>query len=537
MTQNETWDQFTQKEKVKLIQTRLPRGSQQKKVIVVGAGMAGLVASCELQKAGHKVIMLEAQHRVGGRVWTLREPFTHGLYAEAGAMRIPESHKLTLEYIDRANLASKKDEFIMSSSEGIYYFNGEYASASEYERDPWRLKFNMRPRRKEGARLLCDDSGTGSERTAMELWEDVIEGIKANPRFYKNESDKPDWDNLSKAFDRFSTLDFLEQGGRSNDGAEELFEPWTYNEIYMFGQIEGWHARLNNSVVALLHEHFSLLSKKQKYYYLEGGMDQLPLWFFQELGKQQVDIRFGAKVEEIDQEADGRVIVRYHTAAQGGHLEEKCDHLVVAIPFPTLRHMRGIEWFTPEKRRAIYALNYSAAGKILLQCRERFWEKKQIYGGRSQTDLALRSVWYPQHGKETGRGVLLASYTWGRDAERWGHLQEHDRIRRAIKRLNELHPDAGIIERGIVEVGVSIMWQNQEFAGAGFALFNPHQESFHRTNLQKVEALKKEGAQSIPARIHFAGEHTSPAFHRWIEGAVDSGLRVAWEINDQIDWR
>src|SRR4026207_2171332 len=70
-----------------------------KKVLILGAGMAGLVAGYELSKLGHDVTILEARTRPGGRVHTLREPFTDGLYAEAGAARIPDEHELTLKYV------------------------------------------------------------------------------------------------------------------------------------------------------------------------------------------------------------------------------------------------------------------------------------------------------------------------------------------------------------------------------------------------------------------------------------------------------
>ena len=70
-----------------------------KKVLILGAGMAGLVAGYELSKLGHEVIILEARTRPGGRVHTLREPFSDGLYAEAGAARIPSNHDLTLKYV------------------------------------------------------------------------------------------------------------------------------------------------------------------------------------------------------------------------------------------------------------------------------------------------------------------------------------------------------------------------------------------------------------------------------------------------------
>jgi monoamine oxidase len=61
--------------------------------------MAGLVAAYELSKAGHDVTVIEARTRPGGRVHTLREPFSDGLYAEAGAARIPNNHELTLQYV------------------------------------------------------------------------------------------------------------------------------------------------------------------------------------------------------------------------------------------------------------------------------------------------------------------------------------------------------------------------------------------------------------------------------------------------------
>jgi monoamine oxidase len=70
-----------------------------KKVIIIGAGLAGLSAAFELSRLGHEVTLLEARLRPGGRVYTLREPFSDGMYAEAGAARIPDNHQLTLKYI------------------------------------------------------------------------------------------------------------------------------------------------------------------------------------------------------------------------------------------------------------------------------------------------------------------------------------------------------------------------------------------------------------------------------------------------------
>jgi monoamine oxidase len=74
------------------------RGSP-KRVVILGAGLAGMVAGYELTQLGHNVTILEARMRSGGRVHTLREPFSDGLFAEAGAARIPDDHDLTLKYL------------------------------------------------------------------------------------------------------------------------------------------------------------------------------------------------------------------------------------------------------------------------------------------------------------------------------------------------------------------------------------------------------------------------------------------------------
>ena len=80
------------------------RAERPARVVVLGAGIAGLCAALELRNAGHEVVVLEGQHRVGGRILTLREGFSEGVFAEAGAMRIPARHKLVLSYARRYGL-------------------------------------------------------------------------------------------------------------------------------------------------------------------------------------------------------------------------------------------------------------------------------------------------------------------------------------------------------------------------------------------------------------------------------------------------
>ena len=120
-----------------------PRATQPARVAVVGAGMAGLVAASELLRAGHDPIVLEAQHRVGGRVLTLRDRWADGLWAEAGAMRIPRSHAITHALIDRYGLATKP--FTMDNAEAYCFFGGRKVRHRELAGDPRGLGFEVLP--------------------------------------------------------------------------------------------------------------------------------------------------------------------------------------------------------------------------------------------------------------------------------------------------------------------------------------------------------------------------------------------------------
>ena len=104
----------------------LERRGAPKKVIVIGAGLAGLSAAYELTRAGHDVTVLEARTRPGGRVLTLRDPFAEGLYAEAGATRVPDHHHFTVEYAELFGLTL--DPFEPPDLPSVYQCGGEIRS-------------------------------------------------------------------------------------------------------------------------------------------------------------------------------------------------------------------------------------------------------------------------------------------------------------------------------------------------------------------------------------------------------------------------
>ena len=105
-------------------ETPTPPPEDRVDVIVVGAGLSGLVAAYELNRAGHDVRVLEASNKIGGRAQTLREPFDDGLIAETGPARIPPSHDLTLGYIDHFGIETspfytQDGEYLVVSNQGV----------------------------------------------------------------------------------------------------------------------------------------------------------------------------------------------------------------------------------------------------------------------------------------------------------------------------------------------------------------------------------------------------------------------------------
>ena len=447
-----------------------------KRVIIVGAGMAGLVAGYELARAGHDPLILEAQHRVGGRIYTLRK-FAPGLYAEAGAMRIPQVHDLTLGYIQHFGLELRP--FIMGNPKGLVYVGGKRLTAEQAGLTPDELGF------------IVADHERG--RSFTDLWEEATRDLRA----WLETDQVAGWERMRREYDGYTLREFLEMKGFS-EGA-----------IEMYGVMNFVEAGINNAVVEEFREDFGKAYEDMQE--IVGGADRLPNALYAELADR---VRFGAEVHALDQDADS---VTVHFKTEAGRYAITGDYAIVTLPFSVLRQVEVMTPFSREKQRAIRQLNYSASTKVLFQVRERIWETDDgIFGGATVTDLPIRRMNYPTPDPTTSRGMLLASYTWDQDAARWGAMDEETRLEEALEDVSKIHPRI----RDVYEVGASHAWSDDRYANGAFALF----EAGQQTQLQ-ADIVRPEG------RIHFAGEHCS-LYHAWIQGALESGLRAAQAIHE-----
>lgn len=144
---------------LRIVENGLParRAKATKRVLVVGAGPTGLLAADLLNRAYHDVVVIEANgNRVGGRIKTFRkgghengeQPFADPLqYAEAGAMRLPESHPLLMALIEKFDLP--RQEFYLvdvevgnpakQANRTWIHVNGVHMRRADYEKDPARI--------------------------------------------------------------------------------------------------------------------------------------------------------------------------------------------------------------------------------------------------------------------------------------------------------------------------------------------------------------------------------------------------------------
>ncbi len=474
-----------------IIQQGLQKAKSAKNIIVIGAGMSGLVTASLLKQAGHSVTILEANSIVGGRVKTVREPFSDGLYAEAGAMRIPSSHKLVQEYIKKFNLQTNK--FIDSTDDDYILVNGVKVRNREYKHNPDILKYPVSE----------NEKGKTAEDLFNMTVQPIIDFVNGNPDM--------NWPMLLAKYDKYSVLEFLK---------ENPYNPLSDGAIEMIGVLLDEEEIMMTSFIESIRDQTDI-NPNNEYHEIQGGNDCLPKAFVSELNE---NIIYQARVYKLEQDMESVTVSYYQYQDVDNKIqkEEKSitgDIAIVTIPFSALRfvELKPLESFSHEKLKVIRELHYDTSTKILLEFKSRFWEKDNLRGGNTVTDLPIRFTYYPSHGiGEPGSAVLLASYTWGDDALRWDSLSEENCIYYALKNLEAIHGEQ--VYKEFVK-GICHSWLKDEYTLGAFALFEPQQQTMLYPFIAQPEG-----------RVHFAGEHTTLK-HAWIEGAIQSGIRVAYEVN------
>src|SRR4051812_11541970 len=273
-----------------------PLPQSAKRVVIIGGGIAGLVAAFELRRQGHEPLVLEAQHRVGGRVKTLRD-FARGLYAEAGAMRIPRVHDLTLAYCELFDLPMRP--FVMGNPNALVFIDGKRMTIADADANPSQLPFDLADHEK--------------GKTWTQLWNEATSEFRQR----YEEGGQGSLDSLLAEYDQYSIREFLEMRGFS-EGALELYGVMSFRE-----------SNMNAAVVEQLREIVGRAFEDMQE--IAGGMDQLPRAFYAQVRES---VRFGAEVNAIEQD-ESAVTVHYRSPV--GRFKVQADYAICAIPFSVLR--------------------------------------------------------------------------------------------------------------------------------------------------------------------------------------------------------
>ena len=461
---------------------------QRNKVLVLGAGVSGLVVAYELGRLGYDYHVLEARDHVGGLAWTVRRGTEHteiggerqvctfdaGLYINVGAWRIPYTHTGVLNYC--RELGVPLELFVNEADNAYFYYEGP----------------NIGP-------LV---------NTRVRLRE-----VKADMIGYTNELlvkaiDQGQLDLPMTAEDRERFLSYLVAQGYldSSDRRYKAFAIRGTGSPYDFAALlrSGFSQRMR-SVPATSGTTAAPMFQPV------GGMDQFPKGFERAIGANH--ITFNADVQSVHQ-SDGGVKVVYTDTKNGRSRQLSADFVVVCIPLSVLS---GVDVnLSPQLMAAVKATTYSNSAKMGLAMKRRFWEEDdQIFGGHLYSNLPLGEFSYPSNDYCSRKGVLLGLYVNGPVGdlldrpikERVGHVLTH---------ASKVHPQI----RQEFESAYAVWWRKVKYSQGGYAT--------------GAAPARRAQLGTIDNRLIIGSAATAPeSTPDWMEGAVAAGWQALTSLHNR----
>ena len=468
--------------------------SAKKKVAILGAGMAGLTVAYELERAGYDVTVIEASKRIGGRNLTVR----HGdvidemghtqvcnldddpdMYFNCGPARVPGHHRRVMHYCKTLDVPLRvKANF----SRPAYTHDEEH-----FDGKPVRM-----------GRYIADARGFMSE-----LLHKAVD---------KNVFDQPlsaeDQERMLRFATAYGDLDpngiykGTIRAGRKSGGfitPEKHHEPMDFSALL---NSRFWERGLASSENPDWGE--PLLEVK-------GGMDGMVKAFVRNISSP---IRTNAQVQSINLQEDGVDIV-YNQNGERRHLN--VDYCFNSIP---THFMSGIPNNLPDEyRKGLASLRPGNYFKIGFQMKERFWEREGIYGGITYTNQRINQIWYPGHGINSKKGVVLGTYAFFTQAAFFERMTPEERLKYAADCGEKIHPGYS----DYIESGVSVAWGRMNHMMGCGTRWSPEARE------QYFELLQ----QPAGGRHYMIGDQIS--YHSsWIEGAFGSVEVALMDLDKRV---
>ncbi|KLN34500.1 FAD-dependent oxidoreductase [Cellulosimicrobium cellulans] len=458
-------------------------GRSAKKVVVVGAGPAGLASAYELQKAGYRVTVLEARHRPGGRTLTIRggdsetdingvtqkARFSDGVYMNAGAGRIAQ-WMVTMDYLRELGVPY---EVFTNANADAYLYN-ERSGATPGNPVRYRTaKADVFGYTSELLSYATDQGALDQKLTAAD---------KENLRAFLRS-----WGSLQSdgSYRGGDNRGYSVYPSAWNEHGTPLPGPGTVSEVLA--------SKVGQYFPFEINWEQSMLMFQPK-----GGMDTTYDYFVRAIGKQNV--LFSSPVTGVRNTTSG-VTVTY-TAHNGKARQIDADFAIVAAPAGLMRRWDTNWGADVDAALGEFAVG-SPAGKIGLEYRSRFWEDDhRIFGGITETDMDLAHVWYPSYGYGERRGLVVGYYNTGANARSYADMTPRQREMRAVEQGVKIH---GEKYRTELESSFSIAWHKVPYIEGAWAYPNTQSSRFKQL---------QQGA----GNVYFAGDWMSE-ISAWQHGA------------------
>jgi monoamine oxidase len=395
------------------------------RVVVVGAGMAGLTATRRLRQHDVHVDLIEGGSRAGGRARTVRAPFVGGQYVESGAEWVDTDHRRIRELLDRYGL--------------------QLLGAGQEWTTVRRLLF------RDGA--LLDPTQVRSTDPAvdadLERYESrfvaIAEGI-ADPG-------RPHLHPQAELHDSLSMHDVAQQAdlgalaqlfARRNSQGEFAAELAEVSALFVAQQRAQMTAHGIDQVV--------------RAHRVDGGLQRLVDGMIADL---DVSIAFDEVLERVLWRDDGVELVTSRRTLTA-------DRVVLACSLVPLRSVQFDPPLPTPLRTAIDQLGYGAITKTALQYPRRTWPS-----GYANTSLESQRIYEPTIDQPGDAGVLMA-YVGGDGGRTQATLPKDQRMARAAADIETMY-QLGDAPLG----GFSRAWSGQPRYGGSYAVYRPGQVTAH----------------------------------------------------------
>jgi monoamine oxidase len=241
--------------------------SDDKRILVVGAGLAGLSCAYELDRSGYNVILIEARSRAGGRVRTYRDPFADNLYAEMGAEYVDSTDNFVHTYCKDFGL-----KILPAKQYDGVFLRGNRLSMKGLKSGVDQLPF-------EGT---VEGKLFGQEVQYIQKWMDLVKEKGEN---------SPE----VLALDKISIEEMLIKGGAPKD----IIELYTYSNATESTTVPSKMSALN---MVLSNARTSAFSENTVEGRIFGGNDQLPKTFAKKLSSK---IKYNRALKRLDFDSKG----------------------------------------------------------------------------------------------------------------------------------------------------------------------------------------------------------------------------------------